>query len=349
MKRVCIDARLIQASGIGTFLKNMLQVLSQASTIQLTLLHWKKDREALTRYTPHLIALQSPIYSIREQLELQFKIPRCDLFWSPHFNIPLLPIRACKRLTTIHDVYHLAHLKQFPLLKRLYAQIIVNSACLYSDEVTTLSDFSRSEIVRLCKIIPKRLTRIHFGVGDHFMPSPLSAQIRAKYSLPGRYLLSLSNFKVHKNIRRLVAAYEDLKEEIVLVLAGSFSEKYECKKPIIYPGYIEEEDLSALYSSAEAFIFPSLYEGFGSPPLEAMACGCPVIASSSASLPEICGLAAEYVDPLNISSIRQGIERVLNDSKRREALIQKGFTRAGELKAKEGAEKHLRLIEALCE
>lgn len=344
MKRVCVDARLIHASGIGTFLKNLLSILSKEPSIELVLLHREQDYSFLLPYTSRLIAIKSSIYSMKEQMELPLKIPACDLFWSPHFNVPLFPIRARKRMVTIHDVYHLAHLKSFSIFKRLYAQIVINGACLFSDCTTTISDFSRGEILKHCKIKPKKLTRIYPGISAHFKPTPISSAVRAKYGLPDRYILSVSNFKPHKNISRLISAFEGLQEKISLVLAGPAAIKHPCSKPITYTGFIEDADLPALYSAAEAFIFPSLYEGFGYPPLEAMACGCPVIAARAASMPEVCEEAALYIDPVDPASIQQGIEDLLNDPKQKASLIQKGFKRVQAFQAISTAKAFLNLI-----
>lgn len=341
-QHICVDVRLIQATGIGTFIRNILNEFASREEFHLTLLHKAEDREFLLKYAPHnLIALEHPIYSWKEQIELPLKIPSCDLFWSPHFNIPLFPIKAKKRLVTIHDVYHLAHLSQFSPLQKIYAKVFYRAACALSDHVTTVSHFSKQEILKYCCIHPKKLTAIPFAVSPHFRPHK-NEEVRKKYGLPENFVVTVTNFKPHKNLQRLILACKDLKLNLVIV--GKYKEPFELKQYVTLAGYVAEEDLPAIYTMAEAFAFPSLYEGFGSPPLEAMACGCPVIVSNKASLPEICQEAAEYVDPLDIGSIRTGIKKALE---RREDLIERGFKHIQKWHIRDVANHYIELIRNL--
>ena len=119
---VCVDARLMSATGIGTFLKSSLLNLSQAAHCDLTLLCHEQDLEKASKLASRTIPMKSGIYTVKEQLELKKQIPCCDLFWAPHFNVPLMPIRAKKRLTTICDVYHLAHFSSLTLFQKIYAK-----------------------------------------------------------------------------------------------------------------------------------------------------------------------------------------------------------------------------------
>jgi glycosyltransferase involved in cell wall biosynthesis len=332
MLHLCVDARLHSASGIGTHIKAILPFLSQ---FWLTLL----VREPLD-HPAEQIVMKSPIYSIREQFELPQKIPRCDVFWSPHFNIPLLPIRAKKRLVTIHDVFHLAHFSTLSLPQKLYAKTVINAALRLSDYVMTDSRFSAEEIERYC-FKPK-----------HFEIVPSCCLLRpggAKMEeLPERYMLYVGNLKPHKNVSRLIEAHAQLESPPPLVVVGKQFSGVNLPAHVLYAGYVPDEALPYLYAGAELFVFPSTYEGFGIPPLEAMACGCPVVAGRAGSLPEVCGDAAEYVDPFSVTSIKEGIERLLSDSARREELIKLGGERVKEFTAERTAEKFLRVVHACC-
>lgn len=295
MKSLCVDVRLLHGGGIGTFLKSLLPDL--ATHFHLSLLHRPQDEEALKHLSAALIPIKSPIYSLREQIELPWKIPACDIFWAPHFNIPLLPIRARKRLTTLNDTFHLAHFSQLSLLQKLYAKLFYNCALLYSDHVTTISDFSKAQIAAYCRVQPKALTRIYDGIA-------LKPTVRSP-----RYVLAFGG-KPHKNLARVREAVKLAGEELVVA-----------------DGSLPDSDIPELYSGAKLLLFPSLYEGFGYPPLEAMQCGVPVITSRRGSLPEICGNAAEYVDPLDVEAMAAKIKELLGNPARCAELEAKGKER----------------------
>jgi len=335
MNKICIDARMIDCSGIGRYLRNILQaIVAEYDTYLLG------DPEKLQRYSccknAEIIPASSSIYSIREQIELPFKIPQCDVFWSPHYNIPILPIRAKKRLVTIHDVFHLAFPDTLSPIKRLYSKTVIQKAASLSDAVITVSMFSNQEILRFCSCIPNKIHVIHNGIDTTFF-HPITDQkkiktVKNRYNLPENFILCVGNIKPHKNLERLLKAFENLinkgltdaKLVIVgnknnLITADNSAISLLAKSPalrqnVIFTGHVDDKDLPTIYSSAKLFVFPSLYEGFGFPPLEAQACGCPVIVSKAASLPEICGNSAHYIDPYDIASISDGILKNLKDT-----------------------------------
>lgn len=332
MLHLCVDARLYHESGIGTHLKAILPFLTK---FRLTLLVKEPFDFPATQ-----IPMKSGIYSIWEQFELACKIPFCDIFWSPHFNIPLFPILAKKRLVTIHDVFHLAHFHSLSLSEKCYAKIVIHAALRFADYVMTDSYFSAQEIERLC-FKPK-----HFEV----VPScPVLRQGGTPLEgIPKRYLLYVGNLKRHKNLKRLFEAYALLTNPPPLVVVGKQFKEVQLPSFVHYAGYVPDEALPGLYAGAELLVFPSVYEGFGIPPLEAMTCNCPVVAGRAASLPEVCGDAVEYVDPFSVHSIKEGIERVLHDSKRRSELIKKGKERVKKYTPEKTAEKFLKVVDACC-
>jgi glycosyltransferase involved in cell wall biosynthesis len=326
---LCIDCRLIGTGGIGTYLKSCLTALHNSAHYRLTLLGQRSDLPQLLPFSSAIVPMRSPIYTIAEQFEYVVKIPPCDLFWAPHFNIPLLPIRAQKRITTIHDVYHLAYRAHLPFLQKAYATLFYNSAFLFSDEIMTVSHFSKSEILKYAFIKPKSLRVVSQG----FCFEAAENKQEKK-----NFILAVGNVKVHKNLHRLIKAYALLRPKEDLYIVGRKEGLISLDKKLFYAvendsflkhhvfftGYVSEEELKMLYASAKLFVFPSLYEGFGYPPLEAMASECPVVASRAGAIPEKCAEAVEYIDPYSVESIAEGIERVLKNGERRDELQRLG-------------------------
>ncbi len=327
-QEICIDARMAASSGIGTYIRALLSRMKETFSFRLII-----DEKVLSQY-PELRAFEcilskAPIYSIQEQLELPLLIPKCDLFWSPHFNIPLLPIRAKKRLATIHDVFFLACPEFVGFAKRVYAKLFFHAALKMSDHVITDSLFTLSEIEKYIGSYQNKITTILLGVDSHLSnlsPKPID--------VPKKYILYVGNLAPHKNISTLIQSLDFLPLDIHLVLVGKESKwdawKQEAEKRkdrVTVCGKVSEEHLLWLYKNALMLVHPSFYEGFGFTPLEAMSLGCPTVVSRIASLPEVCGDAAFYVDPSFPEGIAKGVLSVLNDDSLRETLRQKGLQR----------------------
>jgi len=297
-----------------------------------------------------VIPFDVPVYSIQEQIALPLRIPKCDLFWSPHFNIPLAPIRARQRLVTIHDVYFLSHPQELSWPKKKYAHLFYHAAATKSDQIITVSEFSKKEILRHIPIDTDKITPIPLGVD----PKKFQKQEPLSIKLPSRYILYVGNLAPHKNLCRLLQSLDFLPADIHLVLAGKSVRWKEWEKEMIKResrvtvlGQVSQATLAHLYQHATLLIHPSLYEGFGLTPLEAMSAGCPVVSSNAASLPEVCLDAALYVDPLSSEDIARGILSVWTDSSLQEDLRQKGMSRTQAVSWEVSARKHLEIIEKL--
>lgn len=341
MLKIVIDARMINNSGIGTYMQNMVpnliknyELILLGRGVELKKFLWSKQTQ--------IVDFNIPIYSIGEQLMAPFIIPTCDIFLSPHYNIPILPIRAKKRLVIIHDVYHLAFNKTLSLTQKLYSKLMIYSAVHLSDHIITSSQFSKSEILKYEKVTESKISVIHFGF-DFEEYSNLASdfeRVKNKYNISGKYFLFVSNIKPHKNLSNLLQALKNVlkKIEVKLVVVGEYKKLITSDKKsfelinknkllkdnTIFTGFVDKEELASLYKSALALIFPSFYEGFGIPPLEAMACGCPVISSNAASLPEVCNDAAIYINPNNITEIEEKMIRLISDDHLKNQLIKKG-------------------------
>ncbi|NGX39157.1 MAG: D-inositol-3-phosphate glycosyltransferase [Chlamydiae bacterium] len=314
--KIVIDARMIHHGGIGTYIRGLLPHFTDCG------------HEVIPLFPEQF---KTPIYSASEQIQFLQKIPRCDLFWSPHFNIPFLPVKAKRRAVTIHDLFHLDHLEQFSPVKKLYAKLALRKATLKSDLIITVSEFSKMRLLHYFPVAEAKIHVIHSGC-DHLS----SLDSEPVEELPSSFFLLVGNGKPHKNLQAVLKAMEHF-PEMQLVITGKKE-----KHPRVHSvGRVSDGKLKWLYVHAQALIFPSLYEGWGLPPLEAMSLGCPVIASSAASIPEACGRAPLYFDPSSAQELCVAIEKL---SSVREECVQKGYQRAGELTWEEAAKKHLQLF-----
>ncbi len=363
-KKICIDIRMAFHSGIGTYIRNLLPYI-QKSELSLQVLaplsHLEKWPELQTY---DIIPFEAPIYSIREQLEMPIKIPACDVFWSTHYNIPLAPIRAKRRLASIHDVNHLAHGASLGLLKRSYAKIMLNKAAHLADHVMTISQFSKNEIIKWTSLDEKKITVSHLAVdASRFSlvrENNVLQEVKRIYNLPDNYILYVGNLAFHKNLTRLLQAWQLVqlkhsnyklvlagKEDLKKSLEGTISQNPVLKSSVIRLGIVEQSHLPLLYQLATGFIFPSLYEGFGLPPLESMRMQCPTIVSTAASLPEVCQEASIYVDPYNVDDMAQKMCQLIEDPLLRQSLVDKGLEHINKYSWEKTALAHLEVIRRL--
>ncbi|GGK70829.1 glycosyltransferase family 4 protein [Rufibacter glacialis] len=369
MPSLVIDARMVHSSGIGVYLRQLIPLV--AAHFQITLLGKVEEFTELREQAEFsVIPDASPIYSLKEQRALFSKVPACDIFWSPQYNVPLFPIRAKRRVVTIHDAYHLAFWHTLTLAQKVYAPVVMRAATKLSDQVVTVSNFSRQEIIHHTKCSPDKVKVIYNGL-DHTLFRPSFSENaretlqRAMPHLPEKYLLYVGNVKPHKNLITLLRAYAKLSPEVRetygLVLVGkkegfltpdqevfSFLEQEPgLAQRVHFTGYVPDPLLPFLYNCASLSVFPSLYEGFGLPPLESMACGCPVLASNAASIPEVCGQAAMYFNPLHPEELTSQIELVLREERLQQELRQKGFEQSQKFSWESSAHQHIQLFHTL--
>jgi glycosyltransferase involved in cell wall biosynthesis len=356
--KLCIDARMYNSSGIGTYIRQLIPYL--LGNFQVTLLG---DTEVLKDYksAASLIEFKSPIYSIGEQRQFKKVIPATDLFWSPHFNVPYFSVPARKRIVTIHDVFHLAHYHELSLKQKIYAKLVINRAVKISDTIITVSDFSNQEIQKYTGAKAGKIHVIHNGVKQDRLVKDIEL-IRTKYNLPSKYILYVGNVKPHKNLKGLLGAYLNLplhiqKDYKVLIvgkidgfvtgdeaLFSWIEDTPVLKNNIVFAGFVADEDMDTIYANASLLILPSLYEGFGLPPFEAMLNECPVLASNIPSLTEVCGEAATYFDPLNPQDIADKISATLDSKRIINKSIENGLNRIKLFQWKQSAEKHIEIF-----
>jgi glycosyltransferase involved in cell wall biosynthesis len=284
---------------------------------------------------------------------------RFDLYFEPNF-IPL-SIPARHVVATIPDFSFARFPEWHPRERVRYFEKEFWKKIKRADRNIVISEFIRQEAIDLFGFSPEKLSTIHLGYDPSiFRVYPLEdlASIRERYSLPKKFLLFVGSIEPRKNLKNLLLAYAQLapklRREFKLVLIGFKGWENEeiqtsMKKmegDVRYTGYVPEEDLGKIYNLARVFVYPSFYEGFGLPPLEAMASGCPVIVSRTSSLPEVCGNAAHYVDPHDVDDISTAMERILLDEQISNSLKTLSLARAQIFSWQKSASEHLALFES---
>lgn len=359
--KLIVDLRLIHNSGIGTYIKNVFpSILENFDKVEVL-----GDPILLKKFSwsnqVKIIPFRYKIYSLLEQFMYPIRIAKCDVFWTPHFNAPLLPIKAKKRIVTVHDVNHLSNPEYFSFTKRILAKVLYKNAVYRSHHIFTVSDFSKSEILKFFSINPNTIKVVYCGVAQNFAKQTSND---VKIELPQNYLLYVGNVKPHKNLITLLKAYsllnEKIKQSYKLVILGKkegfitedrqvfkFIEENNLHKFIHFTGFIPDKAVPLVYKKASLFVFPSLYEGFGLPILEAMSSGVPVLSSNKASLPEVAGEAALYFDPTNPINLKEHMIRLLEDQALTNELVQKGFEQAKKFDWQKSIDKHVKVLKNL--
>lgn len=290
---ICLDTRLINSSGIGTYLRNILNRIKY-----LDLMH---------------VSLENiPIYGIQEQLYYPLRIPCSRIFWSPHYNIPILPIKSKYRITTIHDTYHMAFWDQLTIPQKVYAKTVMGAAVNLSDIIITVSNHAKSEILKYFNCDENKIQVIYNGIDPNF------AEGSKKTLINRPYILTVGNLKPHKNLSNALRAFKIFSEKnpdylfcIVGQKDGFITNGIEdirnvikgIESKVIFTGFVSEIDLKSYFANASLFMFPSYYEGFGLPILEAMSFGIPIISSNATSLKEVGNDAVLYFNPYDVEDI----------------------------------------------
>ncbi len=360
--KLVVDLRLINSSGIGTYLKNIIPEIIDFFDDVVVLGNYKELANFNWSHKVEIIPFDDDIYSLSEQLHYSKIIPICDLFWSPHFNAPLFGIKARKRLVTIHDVNHLANPTYYSFAKRIFAKYLYKNAARKSDHIVTVSEFSKSEILKYFKVSPHKISVVHCGVKKDF--GSVFDEESIKVAVPSTYILFVGNVKPHKNLLTLLKAYKALglsyQNTYKLVILGKktgfitgdttvfeYIKNNDLEEYIYFTGHLEDDQVSFVYRKATLFVFPSLYEGFGLPILEAMVCNIPVLSSDKASLPEVGGDAVVYFDPLHPKNLKNKIIAILQDPIIQQQLIKAGKNQAAKFTWKLAINKHIEIFKKL--
>lgn len=272
------------------------------------------------------------------------------------FNFVVPPGVQGRKITIIHDMGYKAYPETVNRKTRNWLRLSLKKSCRHADHIITDSEFSKKEIIKYLRVNSQKITVVPCAVNHEEFRTDYSVEkieeVKNKYHIDEKYFLYLGTIEPRKNLERLIKAYAELvnrRQNVPqLVLAGGkgwyydsifqMVDTYHLKEKVIFTGYVEQKDSPLLMSGAIAFVFPSLYEGFGMPPLEAMACGTPVITSKTTSLPEVVGDAGILIDPEDIEELSDAMEQMMDNEELREKLKKAGQKRAEKFTWKKSAE-----------
>jgi len=338
-----------KTTGIGQYLSNFLSTRSVFRAEDKFILYGNQKTAFQPPEGDYVVSIIPERFTFWwDQVLLPWRLyrDRVDVFLSPYYKAPLLA--PCPVVITIHDLLFL----KFPqrrgighLLYSLFFRIFARAVIGKASAIITDSQYSKKDILKAFKVPVEKVKVVVLGVSKRFQPVREKGEIervKGKYNIQKRYLLYVGNFKPHKNIPFLVEAYQrlalTLREGHQLVLVGDGgSGAREVRKrlarmglgsAVVVTGLVPFEDLPLLYSGAEIFVFPSLYEGFGLPVVEAMACGVPVVSSDAASLPEIIGDAGVLFSPNSVENLAEALTSLLLNPDKRKKLAEKGLNRS---------------------
>lgn len=277
-----------------------------------------------------------------------------DVLICPNGNAPMISHGPFKTVMYIHDVNALRGMSS--PIHRAYRRIAIPLGARAADSVVTVSEFSKREISAYLPVPPEKIHVIRNGVDDYY----LSDEPGEAFNLPDKYILYVGAMNPRKNVGSLIDAYDRLKADYNcnhrLVIVGPRNKfvydemNVDASRPdIVTPGFLPKEELKYTFEEADLFVYPSKYEGFGLPPLEAMACGTPVVAAEVTALPEILDGAVEFVDPYDVSDITRGMRKVLADSTYQEHLLRAGREQTVQYTWDRAVEEMKRLLRSLAD
>ena len=362
--RIGIDARKLKDYGIGSYIRHLLEAIGrreESERYRFLVYARRADRDALPELPAHfeIAEEEAPGYSIAELTGFAWRIfrDRLDLFHATHYVLPPLP--KTRAVVTIHDIIHLLYPQFLPnRAAHLYARLMIRHALNRANRIITVSYNTKRDLTDYFGVPGARTDVIYNGVSERFRPGVPESEkqrVAALYGLTAPYLLFLGGEKPHKNVQNVVRAFAEARRRRelphTLVLAGPMPKNpgrlealisaLDLSTAIRRTGIVEEEDLPGLYAGSDALLYPTLYEGFGLPVIEAMACGVPVLTSGTSALQEIAGGYAYLVDPMDVEAIAGGIILLSTDQKLRADYSELGKKRALDFSWEKAAERTL--------
>ncbi len=360
--KIGVDARLLERkmTGIGRYLDGLVSHIPECDAKNEYFLFTYNSLKRSGGKNIHIIPtlyfsprgvvqkLISPIW-MNFILPLYLRREKIDLFFSPNHALPFLKGKR-KNAAVILDLFNVINKKFHSFLYRWYVKFTLPHSVRNSDVIITISEASKKDIVNFFKIPEKMVKIIYLAAEKKFEPRDLSAEekqkLQEKYNLPEKFILYVGVIEERKNIEGILKIADLLikKNNTPIVLVGrvghggkKYLEKIKSRKNVFYRGFVEDKDLPLLYNLSSAFLFPSFYEGFGLPPLEAMQSGIPVVASNASSLAEVIGDGGIMLPPDDYAGFADALKKIIEDHNFRSAVARKGLAQAGKFNFKKTA------------
>ena len=371
--QVAIDIRRIYDFGVGTYIRNVVRALSRLDRENKYHLIGSPDRAKEIGPLPanfHTIPFAEPDTSARGYFGFRAILRRlgCDLVHIPHlFWLPrALP---CPYVMTVHDVLeHMSRTREHSGARRLLHFQLTRRVLLGASRVFAVSQFTKSELEKLFTIPPRKIEVVYNAVDERFMHGHATEAdrelIAQRYQVTYPFILYAGRISPHKNLVRIIEAFSALRAELekddkfpdlkLIIIGDELSKNPDLRRTVIksgvqndvrFLGFVPVEVLRIFYDLAKVFVFPSLYEGFGLPPLEAMVHGTPVVTSNTSSLPEVVGNAAVLVNPENVFEIMRALHRVLVDQALREKMKRRSLEQSQRFSWESSARRVLQVYE----
>lgn len=353
-------------TGIGTYTKQILKNILSIDSVNNYYLFWSgRDYESILKHSNVKISISSKKH---HRFWEQYYIPEIlktrniDIYHVPQNGIGLPETKNSIYIATIHDLipYIMPETVGKGYLSKFISQMprIIDSV----DMIITVSEWSKKDIMRVFDVPENKIAVTYLAADDMFMPMDRvssSDYINRKYSIDGDFILYLGGFSPRKNVKSILVAfsmiYKNLSKDYTVVIIGSARDDHQFLNKlsqslgidgrVCFPGFVPYEDLPHFYNAADLFVYPSLYEGFGLPTLEAMCCGTPTITSNVSSIPEIVGEGAMLINPFDTAELAKSMEQVLENSNIKAELISRGFERAASFSWKRAARETLTVYE----
>jgi glycosyltransferase involved in cell wall biosynthesis len=366
--KIAIDAHSVgtQLAGNATYAASMIEALAAVDkenkyTLYVTLPEAAdKFRDRWPNITVSRIMPHAPLVRIPLSLSWELRRRPVDILFV-QFTAP--PFAPCNVVTAVHDL-SFEHLPDtFKRRSVVQMKLTIRNTAKNAAHVIACSEYSRQDIIETYKLPPEKVSAVLLAASEHIKQASNVEvmRVREKYDLPGEFILGVGSIQPRKNLARLIEAYAQLASQHAdlppLILVGKkawlsdssvdAAIQFGVADKVRFTGFVPDEDLAAIYSAAKLFVYPSYFEGFGIPPLEAMQCGVPVIAGNKTSLPEVVGDAGILVDPFDTDAIADAIFRVLDDSELQDDLKEKGFDRAKLFSWEKAARETLDIFERI--
>jgi glycosyltransferase involved in cell wall biosynthesis len=368
-----IDAHAIGArqGGNETYIANLIKSLAEIDDDNLYTIYlanasaaaqWREEFTARYKnFSVRLLPPPTPLVRVPAYLTYELFRRPVDVL---HVQYTAPPFCRVPVVVTIHDLAFERMPETFTRRGSFQLKLTVRRTAKKAARIATVSEYSRQDLLNIYKLNPEKVAVTYNGIGRNFVPQPSTPneaeELRRRFGVSRDFLLAVGSLQPRKNLVRLIRAYaklrserEDFRPQLVIVgrklwLASEIFDEVKRQRwadDVILTGYVADEDLPALYRAARAFVYPSLFEGFGLPPLEAMACGTPVVTSDVSSLPEVAGDAALLIDPNDELALANALIEIVNNEGLRAKLREKGIAQAKKFTWRDAAEKTLSLYQ----